>query len=171
MKEKEERQAVFWCSLLALVIYDEVGIGQVHAFLKQLSNTDVVFPDGQRKKPSLSTLKRKLKKYRQQGFKALERKQRSDKGTPRAVSPEIINKAVELKKRPARSLLENHQPVPVPLLRHNRCPCHTVSSPETKRCHPLKTWCNEKAGSLPLEPGPAEPAVDRRFFLWPLCTS
>lgn len=104
MKEQQERKAVFWCSLLAPVIYDEVGTGQVHAFLKQLSSTEALFPDGQQKKPSLSTLKRKLKKYRQKGFSALARKQRSDKGAPRAVSREIINKAIELKKdQPGRS--------------------------------------------------------------------
>jgi len=104
MKEKEERKAVFWCSLLAPVIYSEVGTGMVHTFLKQLSNEEIVFPDGSRKKPSLSTLQRKLAKYRQQGFKALARKQRSDKGAPRAVSREIINKAIELKKdQPGRS--------------------------------------------------------------------
>ncbi len=104
MTEKEERKAVFWCSLLAPVIYDEVGTGLVHAFLKQLSKTEVVFPNGQRRKPSLSTLKRKLKKYRKKGFSGLARKPRSDRGTPRAVSPEIIDKAIELKKdQPGRS--------------------------------------------------------------------
>jgi transposase InsO family protein len=61
-------------------------------------------PDGRIKKPSLSTLKRKLKKYRSGGFDALVRKKRNDRGKPRNAPCEVIQKAIELKKdQPRRS--------------------------------------------------------------------
>lgn len=104
MDEKVEQMAIFWCSLLHPVIFGEIPEGEVHRFLKELSLKEITFPNGKFKKPALSTLKRKLKTYQTEGFKALARKRRSDRGKIRSVPEEILNKAIELKKdQPYRS--------------------------------------------------------------------
>jgi transposase InsO family protein len=104
MHHQAEKCAIFWCELLRPIIFEEIEEEGIHQFLQQTAQTQVVFPNGRMAKPSLSTLKRKLKKYRLGGFNALGRKPRNDKGQPRRVSAEIMAKAVELKKeQPYRS--------------------------------------------------------------------
>lgn len=104
MKKKDQTQALFWCSLLGPVIFGEIEKGEVFNYLLSLCEKEYLFPNGKRKKPSLSTLKRKLAKYRKGGFEDLARKPRSDSGTHRKVSQEVVDKAIELKKeQPLRS--------------------------------------------------------------------
>jgi hypothetical protein len=68
MKAKDEKWAVFWCGLLRPVIFGEVAAKEVHAHLRSLSQQECVFPDGSHHRPSLATLRRKLRTYRSQGF-------------------------------------------------------------------------------------------------------
>ncbi|MHC4453746.1 MAG: helix-turn-helix domain-containing protein [Planctomycetota bacterium] len=104
MNKKDEKWRLFWCNLLHPVIFSELEDGQTNQYLKSLCNQEYLFPDGKSKKPTLSTLRRKLNQYLQGGFKALERKRRNDRSKPRCVSKEIIDKAIELKKEhPLRS--------------------------------------------------------------------
>lgn len=104
MKSKDEKWALFWCNLLHPVIFGEIEKEQTNLFLKKLCLQEVVFPDGKRKRPTISTLRRKLNRYRKDGFQSLARKARSDRGASRRFSREIIDKAVELKKeQPRRS--------------------------------------------------------------------
>ncbi len=104
MKQKDEKWALFWCDLLRPVLFDEVEPEQTHDFLKGLSKKEIVFPDGRMGRPSLSTLRRRLNRYRAGGFDALARKDRQDRGHPRNAPDEIISKAIELKKeQPKRS--------------------------------------------------------------------
>lgn len=104
MKSKDEKWALFWCNLLHPVIFGEIEKEQTNRFLKKLCLQEVVFPNGKRKRPSISTLRRKLTRYRKDGFQSLARKARSDRGASRRFSREIIDKAVELKKeQPRRS--------------------------------------------------------------------
>jgi transposase InsO family protein len=104
MDQLAEKWSIFWCDLLKPVIFEEIEEEGIHQFLQKTADTEVVFPNGKVTKPSLSTLKRKLKKYRQGGFNAMSRKPRNDKGQPRQVSAEIMAKAVELKiEQPYRS--------------------------------------------------------------------
>jgi len=98
MKSMDLKNAVFWCSLLHKIIFGEIEKGEVYQHLKTLADQEFLFPNGQKKKPSLSTLKRKLKQYRQGGLEALARKKRNDIGKPRSVSQDIIDKAVDIKK-------------------------------------------------------------------------
>ena len=97
MDKEQEKWAIFWCDLLSPVIYEEIEPELTNRFLKQLAKKKIRFPDGRIGKPSLSTLRRKLNRYRQGGFNALERKGRTDRGKPRNVAARIIDKAVELK--------------------------------------------------------------------------
>ena len=83
MPEREERWAVFWCSLLSPLLYGEVPPEEAGRFLDQLASIEHVFPDGQRRRPSRATLWRKWKKYRDGGFEGLFRKRRSDRGQSR----------------------------------------------------------------------------------------
>jgi len=106
MNARQEDEAVFWCGLLTPVLFEALEKGEERRRLVALSQQEVVFPGGRRRKPSLSTLKRKLKKYRGGGFNAMARKPRSDRGEPRAVSAEVVAAAIAAKKdQPRRSAL------------------------------------------------------------------
>jgi putative transposase len=104
MSDRQERWAVFWCSLLSPLLYGEIPPEEAGPFLRQLASQEHVFPDGRRRKPSRATLWRKWKRYRDGGFEALFRKRRSDRGKPRKRRQAMIDKAIELKKdQPYRS--------------------------------------------------------------------
>lgn len=104
LDKEQEKWAIFWCELLTPVIYEEIEPELTNWYLKVLAKTKTRFPDGRVGKPSLSTLRRKLNRYRKGGFDALARKGRSDRGKARNIAGEIIEKAIELKKeQPFRS--------------------------------------------------------------------
>lgn len=104
MTQKDERWAIFWCELLHPILFEEVEAGQTNALLKELAQTEVVFPNGKRGRPSLATLRRKLNRYKQGRFAALGRKPRADRGASRALPKEMMDYAVELKReQPYRS--------------------------------------------------------------------
>jgi transposase InsO family protein len=102
VRDKDEREAVFWCGLPRPLIFKEIPAGQAALWLRQTAAQEIVFPDGRRRKPSLSTLKRKLRLYRQGGFGALPKKRRRDLGVPRAVPAEVLRTAVEAKREQPR---------------------------------------------------------------------
>lgn len=102
--DRQEQWAVFWCSLLGPLLYGDIPPEEAGRFLRELAETEHDFPDGTRRKPSRATLWRKWKQYREGGLEALYRKRRSDRGQPRKATPQMIAKAVELKKdQPYRS--------------------------------------------------------------------
>jgi transposase InsO family protein len=104
LNKEQEKWAIFWCDLLSPVIYDEIEPALTNQFLKQIADKHITFPDGRIGKPSLKTLRRKLNRYREGGFDALARKKRQDRGQPRNIALEVIDKAIELKKeQPYRS--------------------------------------------------------------------
>jgi putative transposase len=104
MTEKDEHNAVFWCTLLQSVIFNkDLTPPEKAGILVKISQTPTLFPSGEVKRPSLSTLRRKLAIYESKGFEHLARKKRLDSGKPK-VSQEIIDKAIELKlEQPKRS--------------------------------------------------------------------
>lgn len=104
MKEEDEKEVLFWSKLLYPVIFSELKRGEIRRYLEKVSQEEVVFPDGTKKKPGLSTLWKKLRLYKEGGVDAFLRKPRSDRGKVRSVDEEIIAKAVELKRdQPLRS--------------------------------------------------------------------
>lgn len=104
MDKEQEKWAIFWCDLLSPLIYGEIDKEATSRFLKDLAEKPIRFPDGRIAKPSLSTLRRKLNRYRQHGFEGLGRKKRCDRGSPRNIGSEVMQKAIELKKeQPYRS--------------------------------------------------------------------
>jgi len=105
MRERDEREAVFWCGLLHEVLFGQIERGALLPLLRKLSEKEVVFPDGVTRKPSLSTLKRKLKLYREKGFAGLPRGRRKDLGAFRAQKREVLESALTFKREnPKRSV-------------------------------------------------------------------
>ena len=104
MDKKQEKWAIFWCDLLSPIIYGEIEPEATNWFLKQKALEQFRYPNGGIGTPSISTLRRKLKRYQEGGFDNLARKKRSDQGKPRNTSSEVLEKAIELKKeQPRRS--------------------------------------------------------------------
>ena len=101
MKDKDLDWALFWCALLDRVIHGEIDRedqAAVRTFLKAAASEERLHPNGVRKKPSLTTLARKLDTYLAKGFEGLARRPRSDRGKPRAHSEKMIERAVALKR-------------------------------------------------------------------------
>jgi hypothetical protein len=98
------------------ILFDTLEEKTPHSYLVSISEKEIKYPNGQFKKPSLSTLKRKLRKFNTGGFDELNRKQRDDRGKSRKHTKELIEHAIEYKKDlPSRSaytinlfLEENH---------------------------------------------------------------
>ena len=82
-RERHEQWAIFWCSLLGPLLYGELPAAEAGRFLRELSQTECEFPDGQRRRPARATLWRKWKQYREGGLDALMRRRRKDRGRPR----------------------------------------------------------------------------------------
>ncbi|MGH8310449.1 MAG: hypothetical protein ACRETX_11735, partial [Steroidobacteraceae bacterium] len=68
MKKKDEAWAIFWCSLLEPVLFGDFEPRAVQTYLRKVASEERVFPDGTRRRPSLTTLRRRLRKYRAGGF-------------------------------------------------------------------------------------------------------
>jgi transposase InsO family protein len=104
MTEKDQAWALFWCSLLRPLIDSETEPEDTPRVLREIASHEHLFPDGRRRKVSPTTLRRKWRVYQQQGFEALARKPRCDRGQTRRYRPEIIQRAIALKKdQPLRS--------------------------------------------------------------------
>lgn len=104
MRHNDDDWAVFWCSLLGPILLEEIKPGERRAFLKNLSQQEVVLPNGRRKRISLSTLRRHVRKFRQNKIVGLRRQVRNDLGKSRKNREAMIARAVELKKQqPYRS--------------------------------------------------------------------
>jgi transposase InsO family protein len=104
MSYADDDWAVFWCSLLAPILLEEVEPGERNRFLQDLSQQEVTLPNGRRKRISLSTLRRKVRRFRQQKIAGLRRKQRGDRGQPRKRRQAMLQRAIELKReQPRRS--------------------------------------------------------------------
>jgi len=104
MKQNDEKWAIFWCDLLKPIIFSDIEPEGVQAYLKTLAIKEVCYPNDRMGRPSLSTLRHKLKKYQNGGFYALKRKVRADRGTGRNLEKEILAAAIALKKeQPYRS--------------------------------------------------------------------
>ena len=150
MSERQERWAVFWCSLLSPLLYGETPPEEAGRFLDQLASCEQVFPDGQRRRPSRATLWRKWKKYRDGGFEALFRQRRSDRGQSRKRPQAMIAKAVELKKE---------QP------RRSHVPINQFLQAEFRAAIPKSTlyWHLKRAGATRLKLGVSQQKVRRRW--------
>ena len=104
MHPTEDKWAVFWCQLLGPILLDEVERGERRRFLRELSQQPVKLPNGQVKRLSLSTLRRKVRQFRQHRLAGLVRKPRSDRGKSRKDRQAMLARAIQLKReQPRRS--------------------------------------------------------------------
>lgn len=132
------------------MIYEQIDRQATNRFLKDLTQTPVRFPDGRIAAPTLSTLRRKLNRYRKKGFDGLARKPRCDRGTARSVDMAVIEKAIALKKeQPYRS----HQ-----VINHFLQQSYSVDVPRSSLYRHLKA-----AGATRIKLGVLQKKVRRRW--------
>ena len=104
MTEKDRVWALFGCSLLRPLIEGEIEQGDVTRCLREIAAQVHLFPDGRRRKTSVTTLQRKWHTFQKDGFEGLARQPRGDRNGSRKYKPEVIQLAVKLKKeQPLRS--------------------------------------------------------------------
>jgi hypothetical protein len=102
--DRHERWAIFWCTLLSPLLFGDIPPEEAGRFLRELADTEHLFPDGKRRKPALSTLRRKWRQFQEGGFARLFRKRRSDRGKPRAASQAMIDKTRKAEEGSAPSI-------------------------------------------------------------------
>ena len=181
MDKEQEKWAIFWCELLSPLIFGQIDEQATNRFLKNLAQKPTRFPDGRIKKPSLSTLRRKLNRFRQGGFDALERQKRCDQGQPRSVSFEVIAKAIELKKeQPYRSskvinrFLQSMYATTVPrttLYRHLKAAGATRIKLGAAKLKVRKRWTREHTHDLWVGDFEEGPYVIEKDDVVPTCLS
>jgi len=139
MQEEHERNteiALFRYGLIAALLFASLLTGQVERLLRQIASQRYVIPYSKRTRVGISTLRRYLKQYQQGGFDALRPQERSDKGVPRALAAEVLEKAIALRlQQPARTT-----PMLVELLK--RDPALKLSQPLNP--HTLTTHLRQK---------------------------
>jgi transposase InsO family protein len=81
-----------------------MAAGQLEGALREIAAKTYSIPYSTRNRVGIATLRRYLQHYQQQGFEALRPQERTDKHTPRAFSPEVVEKAIALREeQPART--------------------------------------------------------------------
>jgi putative transposase len=119
-EERRTEIALFRYTLI-LPILREPSARARQQMRRNLATVLYDIPHSNRRRISLTTLRRWEARYRQGGFEALKPQPRADRGQPRAVSPETLDRAEALKReqpfRSARSIAtilakDNTQPIP-----------------------------------------------------------
>jgi transposase InsO family protein len=96
--------ALFRYGLIAQLIHLPPDDGQPESLLRQLASQTYQIPGSRRTHVSVTTLRRYLKTYREQGFDALRPASRADTDAPRAFPPEVLAKAIALREeQPSRT--------------------------------------------------------------------
>ena len=70
MGRNEEDWAVFWCSLLSPVLLGEIPEQQRERYFQQLSREERRLPNGQRRRISVRTFRRRWRKLKDEGATA-----------------------------------------------------------------------------------------------------
>jgi len=86
------------------VLLGEIPERRRERYFQQLSREERRLPNGQRRRISVRTFRRRWRKLKDEGVPGLYRRRRSDRGKPRKKHAELLARAVELKKeQPRRS--------------------------------------------------------------------
>lgn len=106
MDEKMRQEvANFRYGLIAPIVTRKLAPGEQEALLREIASHTYDVPHSQTKKVGLRTLERYLCAYRSGGWEALLPSVRADKLTCRQIMPEVLEKALALKREnPARSV-------------------------------------------------------------------
>lgn len=96
--------ALFRYGLIAQFVHDPPDSGQQERLLREVAAKTYRIPGSTRTRVSVTSLRRYLKAYRDQGFDALRPGPRADRGAPRAFPSEVLDKAIALREeQPART--------------------------------------------------------------------
>ncbi len=96
--------ALFRYGLIAQLVHTPPDKGQQEALLREIASRTYTIPGSTRTRVSITTLRRYLRTYRDQGFEALRPGARADAGAPRAFPPEVLEKAIALREeQPSRT--------------------------------------------------------------------
>jgi len=99
-KDEHERNteiALFRYGLIAQLIHDPPGAGEEERLLREIASKTYTIPYSSRGNVGISTLRRYLKLYREKGFEALRPHERQDARQPRAISEDVLKKAIALR--------------------------------------------------------------------------
>ena len=123
--------ALFRYGLIAQLVHTPPDTGQQEHLLREIASRTYTIPGSTRTHVSVTTLRRFLKTYHEQGFDALRPALRADAGAPRAFPPEVLDQAIALREeQPARTT----QTIVDILQRDNR-----LSLPRSLKVHTLTT--------------------------------
>src|SRR3972149_10403211 len=96
--------ALFRYGLIAHLVHTPPDSGQQEHLLREIAPRTYTIPGSTRTHVSVTTLRRFLKTYHEQGFDALRPALRADAGAPRAFPPEVLDQAIALREeQPART--------------------------------------------------------------------
>jgi transposase InsO family protein len=106
-EDNEDRRraiALFRETLLEDLSDSGLSRGRISARLREIASEPVTLPDGAERRFSERTLWSWWSAYRKQGLEGLLPAERSDKGLPREITPELLARAIEKRKEvPSRS--------------------------------------------------------------------
>ena len=193
MSPSEDRRteiALFRYTLILPLLRREHPPGGKHRLRQQIASRHYDIPYASRSTISPATLARWERRYRQAGFEGLKPQPRSDRGTPRTISPATLDRAETLKReqplRSTRSIIEiltrdQTNPIPEPHLAPRTLRRHLAARDATtpqllhqQRPKPYRRFQRSHFGDLwqgdamhgPYLPDPAHPDKQRQVFLF-----
>ncbi len=193
MSKSEDRRtaiALFRYTLILPLVRGEYPPGGKQALREQIASRHYEIPYSSRSTVSPSTLGRWEHTYEEQGFEGLKPKPRSDRGQPRAISEETLDRAETLKReqplRSARSIvqiltLDQTNPIPEERIAPRTLRRHLALRDATaaqllaeQRPKPYRRFERSHFGDLwqgdamhgPYLPDPANPDRERQVFLF-----
>ena len=193
MSRSEDRRteiALFRYTLILPLLRGEHPPGGKQRLREQIASRHYDIPYASRSTVSPATLARWERRYRQAGFDGLKPQPRSDRGTPRAISPATLDRAETLKReqprRSARSIikmlsLDQTNPIPEDHLAPRTLRRHLAARDATtaqlhnaQRPKPYRRFERPHFGDLwqgdamhgPYLPDPAHPGQQRQVFLF-----
>lgn len=125
MKETDRNMiATFRFGLIAQVVQRQLQPGERYALLREIAKQRYTIPFSERSTVSIRSLERYIQVYEAEGFEGLKPQVREKKGSLQNQDPEILDRAIELRKElPSRSveqvirILELEEKVPVGILK------------------------------------------------------
>jgi putative transposase len=116
--------AAFRFGLIAPAVQRQLQPGERYALLREIAKQRYTIPGSERSTVSVQSLERYLQAYEENGFEGLKPQVREKKGSLQNQDPDILKRAIELRKElPSRSveqvigILELEEKVPVGALK------------------------------------------------------
>jgi putative transposase len=107
MNEQERNEiAAFRFGLIAQVVQRNLLSGEKYALLREITSQSYKIPYSEKAKVSIRSLERYLQAYEDGGFDALKPKAREKQGSLRTLDPQILKRALELRRELASRSVE-----------------------------------------------------------------